>query len=80
MSRVKSRAGRAARLQAQKSVLTRLAPVMRKLQPLEVLNEAALERIHDASTAILEEVGIDFRDAKALSDWARPVQRLVATG
>lgn len=71
MSRVKSRAGRAARLQAQKSVQTRLAPVTRKLQPLEVLNEAALDRIHDASMAILEEVGIDFRDAKALSDWRK---------
>lgn len=69
MPRVKGRSGRAARIQNQKAVQTRLAPVTRRLMPLEVLDADAIERIHDASLSILEEVGIDFRDPVALDHW-----------
>ncbi len=69
MPRVKGRSGRAARLQDQKAVQTRLAPVTRRLKPLKVLDADAIERIHNASLSILEEVGIDFRDPVALEHW-----------
>lgn len=69
MPRVKGRSGRAARIQSQKAVRTRLAPVTRRLKPLDVLDADAIERIHDASLSILEEVGIDFRDPIALTHW-----------
>lgn len=69
MSRVRTRSGRAARIQNQKAVPTRVAPVRRKMTPLEVLDQEAIERIHDASMAVLEDVGIEFRDAIALEHW-----------
>lgn len=71
MSRLRTRAGRAARIQNQKAVQTRLAPVQRKIKPLEVLDQGAIERIHDASLSILEEVGIEFRDQIALDHWRK---------
>ena len=63
------RAGRAKRLQSQAAVKPRLAPIIRKLPPLEILDAEGIERIHNASCDILEEVGIDFRDPVALSHW-----------
>lgn len=39
-------------------------------RPLEILTAEQLERIHEASMRILEEVGIDFLDAEALDLWA----------
>lgn len=69
MSRVKARSGRAARVRAQETVQARLAPVKRALKPLEVLDEETIERIHLASLDILEEIGIEFRDPRALDDW-----------
>ncbi|MEM9843537.1 MAG: trimethylamine methyltransferase family protein [Pseudomonadota bacterium] len=69
MSRVRTRSGRAARMQNQKSVQTRVAPVQRRMRPLDVLDQDAIERIHKASAAILEDVGIEFRDATAIEHW-----------
>jgi trimethylamine--corrinoid protein Co-methyltransferase len=51
------------------------APAIQSPQPLrniplyELLDADGLERIHDASMTILEEVGIEFRDAEALALW-----------
>jgi len=40
-----------------------------KLPPLALLSPEQIERIHDASMTILEEVGVDFRDPVALEQW-----------
>ncbi|MDX1711259.1 MAG: trimethylamine methyltransferase family protein, partial [Rhodovibrionaceae bacterium] len=34
--------------------------------PIEVLSEEQLERVHDTSMRVLEEIGIEFMDARAL--------------
>lgn len=65
------RSGRAARLRDQAAVRSRLAPVLRKLKPIEVVDANAIDRIHNASCAILEDVGIEFRDPIALEHWRR---------
>jgi trimethylamine---corrinoid protein Co-methyltransferase len=46
-----------------------LATLENKLPPLELLSPEQVDRIHEASMAILEEVGIDFRDPVALQQW-----------
>lgn len=46
-----------------------LATLENKLPPLELLSPEQVDRIHEASLAILEEVGIDFRDPVALEQW-----------
>jgi len=46
-----------------------LSALENKLPPLELLDPELLERIHDASLTILEEVGIEFRDPVALQQW-----------
>ncbi|MSP83179.1 MAG: trimethylamine methyltransferase [Alphaproteobacteria bacterium] len=59
-------ARRAERLHApivQKRYITREIPVY------ELLDEAGLEVIHQASMTVLEEIGIEFRDAEALDLW-----------
>jgi len=64
------RGGREARRQARTAVQIRALPVLERRVPVyEVLNPAGLERIHEASLQILEQVGIDFRDAEALELW-----------
>ncbi len=48
----------------------RALPVLERRVPVyEVLDEAGLEMIHEASLALLEEVGIEFRDAEAAAMW-----------
>ncbi len=49
--------------------LKSLPALYRRLPVYEVLNEEGLELIHAASLQLLEEVGIDFRDAEALAIW-----------
>jgi trimethylamine---corrinoid protein Co-methyltransferase len=45
-------------------------PVLdRKIPVYEILGEESLERIHQASLGILEQIGIDFRDAEAAAMW-----------
>ena len=46
-----------------------LATLENKLPPLKLLSPEQVERIHEASMAILEEVGIDFRDPIAHQQW-----------
>ena len=41
------------------------------LAPTEFLDEAQLDKLHEASMQILEEIGIDFFDAEALSLWEK---------
>ena len=43
--------------------------VVRRIPLYELLDEAGVELIHDASMRILEEIGVDFRDATALAHW-----------
>lgn len=57
------RAIRTARSDAMLPQLTRGLPY------LEPLSQEQILRIHDASMAILQEVGVDFRDAVALQQW-----------
>ena len=45
------------------------------LAPTEFLRETQLNKLHDASMQILEEIGIDFFDAEALSLWEKQVQK-----
>ena len=39
------------------------------MAPLEILSAEQLEKIHQASIHILEEVGLDFLDGEALASW-----------
>jgi len=52
-------------------------PVVRRITDYEYFTEAGLERIHQASMTILEEVGIDFRDAIALDAWRKAGAKIV---
>lgn len=50
---------------------TMLPSLKRGLPVIEPLDGEQIARIHDASMAILEEVGVVFRDPVALDDWRR---------
>lgn len=45
--------------------------IRNRLSPLELIDAAGVERIHDASMRVLEETGIDFLDAEALDLWTQ---------
>lgn len=49
--------------------VTSLPSLKRQIPLYEVLNAEGLEMIHDASCDILEQIGIDFRDAESLALW-----------
>src|SRR5262249_38263828 len=57
------RGARAAAPIIQKRYITRQIPVY------ELLTPEGLEILHETSMTILEEIGIDFRDAPALAAW-----------
>jgi trimethylamine--corrinoid protein Co-methyltransferase len=64
------RGGRAARREARVAPQIRAFPVLeRKIPVYEILDAERLELIHEASLAILEEIGIDFRDDEAVGMW-----------
>ncbi|MGH6906038.1 MAG: trimethylamine methyltransferase family protein, partial [Geminicoccaceae bacterium] len=64
------RGGRAARREARTAPQLRFLPVLERRIPVyEILDAERLELIHQASLAILEEVGIDFRDDDAVRMW-----------
>lgn len=64
------RGGRAARREARTAPQRRWLPVLERRIPVyQVLDEEHLERIHEASLAILEEVGIEFRDDETIALW-----------
>ena len=64
------RGGREARraIRTQRNI-EMLPQLTRGLPYLEPLNQEQLLQIHNASMAILEEVGVDFRDEVALQQW-----------
>ena len=60
---------RARREQRLAAPLVSLPTLTRNIPVYEVLDHEGVELIHEASMGILEEVGIDFRDAEALALW-----------
>ena len=64
--------GRAARRALRTAPNFDMLPTLRNRLPLcEPMDEAQLQRMDAASMAILEEVGVVFRDPVALEDWRR---------
>jgi trimethylamine--corrinoid protein Co-methyltransferase len=49
--------------------MPRLSTLRYEIRPVEVVDAEQLERIHQASLAILREIGIEFRDETALRQW-----------
>ena len=67
-----TRRGRGARKAARKARDFTMLPALRRRLPLtEPLSEADIARIDAASMAILEDVGVVFRDPVAIEDWRR---------
>ena len=54
-----------------------LPSLKRGLPDCEAMTQEQVERIDAASMAILEEVGVIFRDAIALEDWRRAGAKVV---
>ena len=64
--------GRSARRALRSALDLSMLPALRRNLPLcEVMDPAQVERIDAASMAILEEMGVVFRDPVALADWRR---------
>ncbi|MGE0847374.1 MAG: trimethylamine methyltransferase family protein [Flavobacteriaceae bacterium] len=62
--------GRRTRREAREHAPIAWLPALKRRIPvLELVPEEAVERIHDASCAILEEIGIEFRDDEAAAMW-----------
>ncbi len=67
--RANRRAGRRSERLALPLANLSFKQVRNPYRPFEILDEAQLEEIHEASLHILENVGIDFLDDEALSIW-----------
>ena len=66
----RQRRGRSARKSAREVIDVEMLPTLRNaLAPIEPLSQEQVEKIDDASMAILEEVGVVFRDQIALQHW-----------
>ncbi|MEZ5478181.1 MAG: trimethylamine methyltransferase family protein [Thiolinea sp.] len=66
------RRGRGQRTRERLTVKVDMLPGLRRGLPLtEPMDEEQIQRIDAASMAILEEVGVDFRDPIALDDWKK---------
>ena len=66
------RGGREARRTLRTAPRFEMLPTLRRGLPVvEPMDEEQVQRIHNASMAILEEVGVVFRDPIALDDWKR---------
>lgn len=66
------RRGREKRRQERTATPIVHMPTLVRNTPLyEILSSEGVELIHDASMRILEEIGIDFRDAEALQIWRK---------
>lgn len=62
--------GRAALRKSRSKVNHAMLPALRRgLEPVEPLDQQQIEKIDAASMAILEEVGVIFRDDQAIEDW-----------
>jgi trimethylamine--corrinoid protein Co-methyltransferase len=73
LTRAGARAGgRAARRALRAARDVRMLPGLTRGIPVtEVMDGSQVERIHDASMDILENVGVQFRDPIAIDDWKR---------
>jgi len=66
------RGGREARRTVRTAPKIGMLPTLKRGLPVvEPMDAEQVERIHEASLAILEEVGVVFRDPIALEDWRR---------
>ena len=64
------RGGRGARRAIRTAIDATMLPALRRRLPLtEPMDAERVERIDEASMAILEEVGVVFRDDRAIADW-----------
>lgn len=71
------RGGRGARRKVRENAVEAMLPhLTRGLPYVEPASPEQVERIHEASMAILEEVGVDFRDPVALEDWKKAGARV----
>jgi trimethylamine--corrinoid protein Co-methyltransferase len=69
---ISRRGGRDARRVLRTTPKFQMLPTLRRgLPTIEPMDEEQVEKIHDASMDILEEVGVVFRDPIALEDWKR---------
>ncbi|MEZ5534845.1 MAG: trimethylamine methyltransferase family protein [Thiolinea sp.] len=76
-TRRSSRSARAERLALRTNVKVSMLPGLKRNLPLcEPMNEEQVQLIDDASMAILEEVGVVFRDEIALDDWKQAGARV----
>ena len=68
----KTRRGRGARKAIRETRDVKMLPALKRGIPLtEPMSQEQVERIDNASMAILEDVGVVFRDPIALGDWKR---------
>lgn len=66
----KTRRGRGNRQKARLLVTDDMLPTLKRGLPVtEPMSQEQVEKIHNASMGILEEVGVIFRDAVALEQW-----------
>ena len=66
----KRRGGRSARRALRSDRTAHMLPALKRQLPvIEPMDEEQVVRVDDASIAILEEVGVVFRDPEALRDW-----------
>ncbi|MER9076653.1 trimethylamine methyltransferase family protein [Mesorhizobium sp. M0904] len=71
-ARASRRGGRDARRTIRTAPNVEMLPTLRRGLPVvEPMDAEQVERIHEASLAILEEVGVVFRDPIAIEDWKR---------
>ena len=69
-SNIVRRGGRRTRRIIRNTVVDDMLPSLKRGLPcVEPLNEDQIQRIHNASMDILEEVGVDFRDEISLQQW-----------
>lgn len=73
MAKIMTRSGgREARIKARTAAAPVYLPaVSRKVGPIDLLGPEGVTKIHNAAMKILGEIGIVFRDARALADWKK---------
>ncbi len=66
------RGGRSSRRDLRSAIDTKMLPALKRgLPPVEPMSAEQIERIDQASLAILEDVGVVFRDPVAIEDWRK---------
>lgn len=71
-AQISRRGGRDARRIIRTAPKVEMLPTLKRGLPvIEPMDAEQVERVHEASLAILEEVGVVFRDPIALEDWKR---------